>query len=100
MPDLTIEYYYLCSSAVRAAYNIEGSEDKTYQVEYDHNYINTKSQGWSCDCQGYKFRKTCNHIKKAQEKHCGWLQFANGDEPVDGKCPKCGDDISSRGWGV
>jgi len=106
---LTVEYYWHCVSAEKAVYKIEGSKD-TYTVSYDHNYINTKGQGWHCPCQGFTFRKTCKHVKEAQAKHCGWLQFVSGGDAVDvpendeytnGKaCPECGGPVASRGWGV
>ena len=110
MADLTIEYYWHCQSAERAIYHIAGSRDNSYKVEYDHNSMDRRGEGWSCTCKGFKFNGNCKHIKAAKEKHCGWLQFTdNGDavsihededHPNGKACPKCGGEVGSRGWGV
>lgn len=97
MPDLNIENYYVCEQAVSFYCKIGD-----YQVSYDN--------GWSCGCTGFKFRKTCKHVKEAQEKRCTWNQYIDGGEPVKVErsedftfglaCPKCGEPISVIRVGV
>ena len=36
-------------------WEVQGSRGDRYLVTRD-------SQGWSCDCKGFQFRKTCKHI--------------------------------------
>jgi len=109
MPDLTTEYYYHCDTAEYWETEVQGSSG-AYTVRWDNiSHKNRDVQyDYSCTCWAYKKGrgKHCKHIKQviASGDHCKWMQFTDGDEPVekDGEkaCPKCGSPVHSMGWGV
>lgn len=104
MPDLCVEYYWMCDTNISNVFTIKGSKGDEYRVDYDHRL------GWTCSCKGFKFRRACKHIEQAKKKHCGWNEFIEGgdavevnddDEHPNGRaCPKCGGMVTSQGWGV
>ena len=107
MSDLTTEYYYHCDTAEGWQTEVKGSKGKTYTVKWDnfsHKNRQEVQYDYSCNCQGYKFGKGkhCRHIREVveSEQHCNWMQFTDGDEPVENRCPKCGSNVHSMGWGV
>jgi hypothetical protein len=94
MSDLTLHSFYHCKSLENFQIEING---------YDVKYGPSRGQyqyDWSCTCQGFKFKRNCKHIKAAKEKHCGWDQFVDNKEPVNGCCPNCGGDIDSKLVGI
>jgi hypothetical protein len=105
MPDLTIEYHWMCVSNLHDATRVKGSKGDEYLVEF-----NGRLQQWHCDCQGFKFRHTCKHVKEAEKNRCGWNAFTDDGDvvevPVDDDhpngyaCPECGGEITSQAWGV
>lgn len=101
MPDLTTEYYYHCLSAEGFVTFIKGSTGKSYAVHFQRMPRNHPYQyDWECECQGFQYYGKCKHIEQAKTQRCGWYQFTDGGEPVNGKCPKCQGDIRSQGHGV
>jgi len=91
MPDLTIEYHYMCTSLESWACQVPSSHGRGYYlVQYHQFEINSPSEGWSCECKSFKFRKKCNHIDQAKAQWCGWHgQFDEGENDIDPKNPKC-----------
>lgn len=101
MPDLSIEYYYHCHTSEHFSTLVRGSKGQKYHVTFGRMPPNHRVQyDWTCTCQGFKFRRTCKHIAIAEKRHCGWYQFTDGGEPINGKCPKCQGEIRSQGHGV
>lgn len=101
MPDLTIEYYYHCLSAEHFETMVQGSGENKYCVIYGKMTSgNPFEHDWGCNCKGFQFNGKCKHIAIAKERQCGWYQFIDGGEPVNGKCPECQGDIKSMGYGV
>ena len=100
MHDLTTEYYYHCQTAEEFSRVITGSSGSQYLVVYGKTPHGPYEHDWSCNCKGFQFRGKCKHIEVAKKLHCGWFQFSDGGEPVNGKCPNCGGDIRSMGHGV
>jgi len=99
MPDLTIEYYYHCLSAEHFCIQVEGSSG-LHTVTFGQVPFGPVEHDWSCTCDGFRYRKTCKHIATAKASCCGWYQFTDGGEPVNGKCPECNGEIRSQGHGV
>ena len=101
MPDFTYESYYHCQSAEYFTVDVQGKKSK-YKVVYGPS----KGQfqyDYTCNCPSFKFSggKRCKHIEEAIGKHCNWLQFIEGGEPVlvkdDKTCPKCGLPVIALG---
>jgi hypothetical protein len=101
MPELTTEYFYHCKSADHWEINIAGKTGN-YTVTYGSMNGGNVQKDYSCTCMGFGFRKTCKHVEevKASGIHCGWMQYIDGGELKDGKCPECSNDVESMGWGV
>jgi hypothetical protein len=114
MPDLTIEIYFRCTSNDGFSVQIPSSKaGEEYTVRFGRMPPNHECQyDWTCTCKAFKFGKgkPCKHIKEVdnnREKHgfCGWHQFMDGGEPVEGKgmeyfCPRCGMLAKGERWGV
>ena len=105
MFDLTHQAYAHCLTAEKWSMEVKSSDGKrTYVVRWDnHSHKNHSVQyDYSCDCVAYKMGKGkyCKHIEEAKQHHCNWMQFTDGGETRDGKCPECGGEVSSRNWGV
>jgi hypothetical protein len=100
MPDFTMEVYFHCASVESAEVEVEGSKPgKTHKVTMGYSRDGATRFAWSCDCKGFKFRKTCSHIAKAKASpdYCGWQGFVHGGDPIrngDGifRCPECGNE--------
>jgi hypothetical protein len=88
MPDLTIEIMFMCSSNEYFETKVKGKSD-TYMV-----YLMRGK--WHCECKGFAYRATCEHVKKAEKKFCGWHQQVDGGQvkkTKDGwECPRCGGE--------
>lgn len=103
MPDLTIEYYWLCESALGAGPWHIG----THKVEYGWQPQGRQygpQYDYSCDCKGFQFRKQCKHIEEAKKIHCKWHQYMDGGEPLKRgktrKCPRCKGPVTAERWAV
>lgn len=99
MPDLTIEYYWVCSDYQRFHHVTE----KGYEVDIDPDSL----QYATCTCAAYKFakkdrfgQKTCKHIAEAEKLRCTWSQQFDEGHPIDGTCPRCGKEVISVGVAV
>jgi len=96
MPDLTIQHARWCGSNELFSTCIEGSNGKSYFVGY------ILSTGWHCDCKGFKFRKTCTHVKQAEKLRCGYGWEAAAGSPIEmgKKCPECGGGTTVMSYAV
>ena len=111
MPDLNIHTAVTCRTNQEwgpvKVLSSDGS--KIYQVTYGRlaHWADTQ-YGWSCTCPGFKFRKTCNHIKAVEKsgQRCGWnADLEPGRQPVttpkgELACPECGGPVSAYRVGV
>ena len=110
MPDLTTQYYWQCKTTEGWSKTFKGSTGIDHKVSWNTwgHKNHDVSYDYSCTCPGYKFSKTgtCKHIKqvKASGVHCNWMEFHDGGDAVEKRgehyCPKCGEGVSVRGWGV
>ena len=102
--DLTTEFYWHCLTAEYWTTQVQGSKGTTYTVRFDRDSHKNQFEvqyDWSCTCIAYQMQSDyCKHIKQVQKIRCGWMQFEDGGEPIDGKCPKCGSEIASMGYKV
>jgi hypothetical protein len=100
MPDFDVQVHFHCTSAESFEAEVPSSKPgKTHKVVLGYSRHGNCKFDWSCDCKGFKFRKTCSHIKKAKESedYCGWQGFVHGGDPIQNaegefRCPKCGDE--------
>jgi len=53
-----------------------------------------------CTCTGFRFRLYCKHIKAAAEKRCSWHEAFDERMTEEGKCPRCGKEVSYVRMGV
>jgi hypothetical protein len=96
MPDLSIEYYWLCETAR----HWEAKHPRGYRVAWEYQRGGDVQYDWHCECKGFQFRRKCSHIEWAKPLRCGWHQFEDGGE-CDGKvCPRCKGPITSERWAV
>ena len=109
MADLTTEYYWHCPTADNWSKAVRGTNDKTYIVRWGTwgHKDDTCSHGWSCTCHSYKYSKslTCKHIESVKSERCGWMEYHDAEpaeHDVTGAvvCPRCGESVSSMGYGV
>ena len=112
MPDLTVEYYYHCETAENWSTTFKGSSGTDYTVRYGATPLGRYQYDYSCSCSSFKYKRGvdsngyCKHIRAAEKDHCKWMAFHDGGDAVvdpttgDPKCPKCGSDCRSMGWGV
>lgn len=89
MSDLSIIYVKTCAKNVYFQKEING-----------HTVVFDNRRGWSCDCDGYKFRRTCKHIKQAYVEKCSWNSELEEDSDVKDTCPKCGGGLEVVRVGV
>lgn len=101
MPDLNIECRSWCKSNEDWEKQVLGSKGKTYTVKFGQLPSGAEySHGFTCDCEAYKFGqgKPCKHILAVKDQKCDWNHEAcmgsGEDRPANGKCPKCGGEIS------
>jgi hypothetical protein len=103
MPDLTLEYRYVCPSVLTWHKTVTGKSG-TYEVSYGYQSTGDYEYGWSCTCPQFKFRKAeCKHIKAVKHERCAWNEEAfcgGGAQHDDGKCPNCGDMLIAIKIGV
>ncbi|MBT6046400.1 MAG: hypothetical protein HOG49_06220 [Candidatus Scalindua sp.] len=91
----TLVHYYQCVSCDDWEILIKGKTG-VYHVVYGRVPRGRGVQhDYSCDCKGFKFRKTCKHIEEAKTKHCCWMQHIDGGDIVNDCCPKCGANVRS-----
>ena len=95
MPELSIVYMQMCASNEYAERDIRG-----YRQVYDPHL-----DGWTCTCKGFTYRKTCKHIKQAEEERCGWHQQYSDEVQTEAQendhiCPKCGNTTMTVRVGV
>jgi hypothetical protein len=98
MPDFTEEVHFHCASVEDYETEVEGSGGRSYKVRVGYVHGGPVKFDWSCECQGFKFRKRCKHIDqaKASPDYCGWHQMIEGGDIVRDEnnvacCPKCGN---------
>lgn len=101
MPDLTIESFAWCKSNTHWTRQVAGSKGKVYTVVYGQLPRGSQySHGYSCDCEAFRFGggKPCKHIKAVEHERCAWNADAvcgsSEPYPPNGKCPKCGGELS------
>lgn len=101
MPDLTIENRWVCKSALYFEREVEGT-GTTYTVLFTRTPQGPYAYGWRCTCKAFQYGKgkPCKHIERVKAERCGWHQEHDGGEPVDGKCPKCGGNVTTVQVGV
>lgn len=93
MPDFNIEVFYHCQSAEYFSTEVQGS--KKYTVSYGETPHGKYERDYQCTCDGFKFKKQCRHIDQVKKsgKHCNWMQFIEGEQPIEVNgekcCPKC-----------
>jgi len=105
MPDLTVEYHWMCQDNDRFLTYIKGSKGDEYRVDFTG-----RNQEWHCSCKGFQFHHTCKHVQEAEKKRCTWNAFHDDGTPVDVQmddehpngyaCPRCGGEVTSQGYGV
>lgn len=89
-----IETFLWCPSNegdVQKFTSSDGSEE--YTCTYGAHNAGPYQMNWSCTCKGFQFRKTCKHVKQAEDLRCGHGWEAAAGSPADypdGKCPSCG----------
>lgn len=101
MPDLTIENRWVCKSELYFQRTVPGT-GTTHTVEYRRTPQGPYMYGWRCSCKAYQFGggKKCKHIASVRAERCGWNQEHDAGKPVDGKCPKCGGEVTTVQVGV
>lgn len=90
--SLVIETFRWCVQNEAFSYNVKGSKDQTYNVNFESR------DGWSCTCPAYKFSKngSCKHIEMTKPLKCNHGWEAAAGSPVDDwvgdeyLCPECG----------
>ena len=80
-----------CLSNRHCTVKVRGSTGNIYTCTFGPS-TGQYQYDWSCDCPGFKFRKSCFHIKIAELERCGWHQQFDDGEPINGLCPHCGEE--------
>ena len=83
MPDLTIETFQQCAQLGQSFYGIGG-----YSQFHHGNGV------FDCSCPGFKFQKTCKHVKDLQGNQCTWHGAYDEQQTEEQEkqqvCPHCG----------
>ena len=94
MTDFTYHVHRWCQTNEVDQQVVHSDNGNTYRVYYSNR------NGWECSCPGFKFRKYCKHIEKAEKDKCnhGWEAACGvpSDDQVGEEhlCPKCGGPSS------
>jgi len=104
MPELNIEYRWMCRSNVEWCKEVQGNSG-VYVVEWGRVHDRDCDYGFTCTCPGFKYRGTCRHIREVSSERCAWHQEYNNPEFAevnddDPKCPRCGGELTSCAIGV
>lgn len=105
MPDLTVEYFYVCESVRNFSYRVHSNTkaNKSYIVRHEQltpieQEVQQSTLGWTCTCSGFQYRHKCSHVEFVKDHakqfgYCGWHQLVDGGEVVNKGCPNCGGHI-------
>jgi hypothetical protein len=106
MPDLTVETAYTCLTNEHWVRKVAGSDGSTHTVRFCRQPHGPVQYDYECSCLGFKYRRTCRHIRQVDSERCGWNaglevtlepdHAANG-EPI---CPNCGGPVRAVRVGV
>jgi len=81
MASLTYEVFQQCS------------DSGFHQIQPYQQTFNSRL-GFICSCPGFKFRKTCKHVKELESKRCGWHgaydELQSEEQEKNKTCPRCG----------
>lgn len=98
MTDFNTHVAFTCVTNRQFRTSVKGSNGKVYIVQFRPMTYGPVQYDWTCECQGFKFRKHCSHIDKTKFAgiRCGWnscLEIGiepdrTGDFPT---CPECGE---------
>ena len=94
---MDIETFWMCRSNLGWETKVPSSDGKTeYTVAFEQTPKGDCEYGFTCTCPRFKFKpnEECKHIKSAKSAFCGWHQQHDGGEPVEGKCPECGGEVT------
>jgi len=111
MPDLTIEAAWTCCTNVEWQTEVVGSRGDKHVVHYGLlEPVQRRKQGclngWTCSCQGFKFRGTCRHIEQVKGDRCAWNAVlepsmqAEVNAAGERCCPLCGGPVTVINVGV
>lgn len=100
MPDLIPTPYRYCNSVENFSIQVASSKGGNYTVTHGNTPMGPYQYGLGCECMGFKYRGKCQHIETAKLEFCGWDAYIDGGEAIDGKCPKCQGETSSRMAGI
>jgi hypothetical protein len=106
MADLTTHTAWRCVSTEGWSRVVQGSHDRVYTVSWNnwqHQNPNVEHD-YSCTCNAYKYGKgrRCKHILSIQKAghRCQWDSRFTGEEPIDEKCPCCGEPVIAYSYGA
>lgn len=107
MSELMTVYFPWCLSNEYWETQVQGSRGDTYIVTWHKLPQGDTQYGYECTCPAFKFGggKECKHIRAVDGQRCAWNAEAvigggTTDRPADGKCPKCGGELSSVAVGI
>lgn len=88
--------FYLCESNFYWEKIVPSSDcKKEYKVTFERS-DNHVEYDFKCTCPAFKFyNKYCKHINLVKDEKCNYHQQFDGLEPIDKKCPCCGNDVRS-----
>ena len=83
MPELTEPLVWVCATNASFTCEIPSSDGTTqYTVTWEwldplpkNSIFGSSGFGWTCTCEGFKYRNTCSHIKKSEVQRCGWNAY-------------------------